>query len=108
MTTYTEALAPFTPAQRMKLAFLVLRKLNQYRGDHFNMIADATVDMWDEPHTTTEIIDTAHEIWASADLGGEWFAPSDEAIDLKPLVKWLKGVGSWDDMQPGWSKGEAA
>ena len=59
--TYIEALAPYTEAQKMKLAFLVLRKLNGSRGPHFNMIADGSVDEWEgEPRTTEEIIDNAH------------------------------------------------
>jgi hypothetical protein len=58
--TYIEALASFSQAQKMKLAFLVLRKLNGHRGGaHFNMIADGSVDEWEgEPRTTEEIIET--------------------------------------------------
>jgi hypothetical protein len=103
VTTYIEALAPYTQPQQMKLAFLVLRKLNAYRGDHFNAIAEACVDGWDEPHTTEEIIEAAHEIWASAHLGGGWFTGSDQAIDLQPLVKWMKRNGVWVDRPKGWS-----
>ena len=74
------------------------------------MIADGSVDEWDgEPRTTEEIIDNAHAVWVQAardddTMGDEWFAPTDEAIDLKPLIKRLKRDGCWADMPKGWSK----
>jgi hypothetical protein len=106
---YIEALAPYTSAQQMKLSFLVFRKLNGFRGDHFNAIAEASVDGWEEPRSTEQIIEAAHEIWAMAAsdddrMGEEWFAPSDEAIDLAPLIRWSKRNNTWNDMPKGWSK----
>jgi hypothetical protein len=65
MTTYLEALAPYTQAQQMKLVFAVLSAINEYDGPAFNMIADGSVDEWEgEPRSIEEIIDNAQEVWA--------------------------------------------
>jgi hypothetical protein len=37
-------------------------------------------------------------------MGEEWFAPTEEAMDLQPLIEKLKADGVWDDMPVGWSK----
>ena len=37
-------------------------------------------------------------------MGEEGFAPSDEAIDLAPLIRGRR-QGTWNDMPKGWSGG---